>query len=174
MKRSARGMVKQLVGRLQLYFLAARVLDAYRLLRRPHIHGALVAIWHQERLLLVRCSYRRTWSLPGGGIERGETPRQAAVRELAEEVGLHVDIEALIAPWQITESSARGQNTVTILSLQATTEPTIRIDGLEIVDWRWLRREEALNLEITSHLRDYLMKLEPGTEDRDQNNSTRC
>jgi 8-oxo-dGTP diphosphatase len=46
-----------------------------------------VALWHGDRLLLVFDRYRQCWELPGGMIEPGETPRQAAVRELREEAG---------------------------------------------------------------------------------------
>lgn len=35
------------------------------------------------------------WLTPGGGIDAGETPIQAAIRELAEETGLSVQPEAL-------------------------------------------------------------------------------
>ncbi|MGY2085616.1 NUDIX hydrolase [Blastococcus sp. SYSU DS0539] len=38
------------------------------------------------------------WYTPGGGVEDGETLRAAAVRELAEEIGLHVGTAALEGP----------------------------------------------------------------------------
>jgi 8-oxo-dGTP pyrophosphatase MutT (NUDIX family) len=36
------------------------------------------------------------WALPGGRLDAGETPEQAALRELAEEVDLHLDEHAVI------------------------------------------------------------------------------
>lgn len=39
-------------------------------------------------LLIVKACYKPHWSVPGGVIDAGETPLQAALREVAEEVGL--------------------------------------------------------------------------------------
>ena len=43
-----------------------------------------------DRVLLVRFDWpdKQVWAPPGGGIDEGETPQQAIVRELAEECGL--------------------------------------------------------------------------------------
>jgi 8-oxo-dGTP pyrophosphatase MutT (NUDIX family) len=40
------------------------------------------------RVLLTRLTASTMWTLPGGGIEHGESPLQAAVREVHEETGL--------------------------------------------------------------------------------------
>ena len=150
--------LKRLVARLRLYWLAARLYETWQLLARPHNHGALVAIWHQRRLLLVQTSYRHGLGLPGGGLERRETARQAAVRELAEELGLKVSLDELLDPWQITETSARGKNSVTIYTLRATQEPAIGLDGLELVAYYWLTTQEALGRPLVSHVREYLIE----------------
>ncbi len=62
--------------------LAAWGYELYRLIRRPHTQGALVAIWHNNQMLMVQTSYRKGYGLPGGGLQSGESARNAAVPTL--------------------------------------------------------------------------------------------
>jgi 8-oxo-dGTP diphosphatase len=57
-----------------------------------------MAIMANDQILLVRQTYRGqlVWTLPGGGIEPGETPAEAAVRETKEEVNLDVKVLRLL------------------------------------------------------------------------------
>ena len=49
-----------------------------------------IVIDSQERVLLVKHTYRKGWHTPGGGVELNESPWTAIKRELNEEVGLNI------------------------------------------------------------------------------------
>ncbi|RQZ18703.1 NUDIX domain-containing protein [Burkholderia sp. Bp9031] len=53
----------------------------------PIKERATVVCYREERVLLVARASSR-WALPGGTIKRGETPLEAAHRELQEETGM--------------------------------------------------------------------------------------
>jgi 8-oxo-dGTP pyrophosphatase MutT (NUDIX family) len=59
--------------------------------------AAYAVIVERGRLLLTRLTSSELWTLPGGGIEPGETPVEAAVREVYEEAGL------VLAPGELLE-----------------------------------------------------------------------
>lgn len=51
----------------------------------------------QGRILVVRTTYLGPgWMLPGGRVERSETPHAAAVRETREETGIEVRVDRLV------------------------------------------------------------------------------
>lgn len=54
----------------------------------------------EARMLLCRLSpeqrYAGYWTLPGGGIDFGENPRDAVVREFQEETGLDIRVDDLL------------------------------------------------------------------------------
>ncbi len=54
-----------------------------------------VILDEQQRVLLCHRRDRDLWNLPGGGLERGETPWDGVRREVREEGGLDVGVERL-------------------------------------------------------------------------------
>jgi 8-oxo-dGTP pyrophosphatase MutT (NUDIX family) len=72
-----------------LKLLRNALVHTYFRLKRPMTLGVRVlAVNEVGQICLVRHTYTPGWHLPGGGVERGETCLQAAVKEAREEVGL--------------------------------------------------------------------------------------
>ena len=78
--------------------IAFKARHRWRVWRKVEIVGVSVVLRDLEgRLLMVRHSYgSQMWSLPGGGLKRGEDPADAARRELREEIGCEITALTLI------------------------------------------------------------------------------
>jgi ADP-ribose pyrophosphatase YjhB (NUDIX family) len=50
----------------------------------------------QGRILLIRRTDNNYWSIPGGGVEPGESVSQAAAREVNEETGIDCEVTGLV------------------------------------------------------------------------------
>ena len=143
------------------YRAAFRVLKIWWYVRRPDHRGALVAVWHDGKLLLVRQSYRKTYSLPGGTVGRKEAPEAAACRELREEVGLDVQMDELVPIGTWTLRTEYINDTAHIFEFHATNLPEIVIDNREIVDARFVSPNETAALPMGGHLRRYIADWQP-------------
>jgi 8-oxo-dGTP diphosphatase len=143
---------------IQLGFIVAhRMLRAYWRVRRPRTHGALVAVWNQGELLIVKNSYRREHTLPGGYQRPGETSAEAGARELAEECGIFIEPERIRETYNGVHPFEHRKDDVTIVEVEIDKRPeVIGIDHREVTWAGFKAPHEILRMEIVPHLREYI------------------
>lgn len=69
---------------------------------------SVIAANHGGKWVFVRHRGRTTWEIPGGHIEQGETPDDAAVRELAEETGARDFSIVCVATYAVEKDGETG------------------------------------------------------------------
>lgn len=138
------------------YRLSFRALRLWWFLRRPAHRGAVVAVWHEGRVLMLRSSYRRTLDFPGGGLRRGEAPLAGACRELAEEVGLVVAPEDLRFAREERVLWDWRHDRVSVFELRLAAPPRLALDRREIVAAEFMPPDAVLGGEIAPFVRAYL------------------
>jgi 8-oxo-dGTP diphosphatase len=71
------------------------------------IRAACVIIKDNTIALMRRYNHgRRYYTFPGGGVEEGETPEQAAAREIKEEISLDISVGPLL--WDFRDEHHHG------------------------------------------------------------------
>ncbi|MCL4397601.1 NUDIX hydrolase [Patescibacteria group bacterium] len=64
--------------------------DYYKSLPRKRMASEVFFINKKGEILLVKPTYKDRWGVPGGVVEKDESPKQAATREVKEELNLTI------------------------------------------------------------------------------------
>ena len=106
---------------------------------RPRVAAGVLFFDDADRVLIVRPSYKPGWDIPGGYVEPGESPKQACVREVEEELSITLPIgDLLVVDW--APHPDEGDKLLFVFdggTVAAEHLEAISPDGDEISEWRF-------------------------------------
>ncbi|MEP6979251.1 MAG: NUDIX domain-containing protein [Nakamurella sp.] len=118
--------------------------------------GAYGLVIVDDAILLTHWSAGDAWTLPGGGLDLGEEPTTAAIREIHEETGLTATLDRLLGIHTIVIPGAERMNGSGVplhamrVVYRATVEPgelVVEIDGSSD-DARWVPLDQLSGIPV--------------------------
>jgi 8-oxo-dGTP pyrophosphatase MutT (NUDIX family) len=127
--------------------------------------NVMAIVIDQEKILMIEQANDKYWGFPKGGIDFGETPKEALQRELSEETGI-TNINEIIQSTQVhfyeipkNSAETRGFDAKeTTIFFVKVTKPKIKLNE-EVSNFSWVSFDEIPNKIKIKDLRELTYKL---------------
>ena len=99
-----------------------------------------------NKILMVKEAKKKCygkWNIPAGHLERGETIFEGAIREIFEETGCKVRLKNVLP---VMSKDIENTTLIIITFTTELLEENISFDEKEILDVKWISKEELLNM----------------------------
>ena len=121
---------------------------------RPVLGVGALIFDEQKRILLIERGgepLKGWWSLPGGGLEVGETLKEGVVREVLEETGLRVEPLQILEVFEriMRDSNGRPEYHYVLIDYICRVTSGTLAPADDCADARWTARHELASLRVT-------------------------
>lgn len=131
---------------VMLYWVMLPAIWIYAKNTKPR--ARVILVWQGKVLVVKNWLGAGGWSLPGGGLERGEPADAAASREVLEELGITLDPKDLLSLGQDTAVERGGLvSRYYLYGFEFQDEPDITAARAEIVAYAWLDFDQVLTAQ---------------------------
>lgn len=130
---------------------SAETASEFSLIDRVAVHASVACAFitdPQGRVLIVKPGYRDGWLFVGGFVDPGESPHQACVREVKEEIGLDLPAgDLLVIDWVPKTDNLDLPLTFYLFDCGVIDDPdAIALQESELTEYRFLPAEQAVAL----------------------------
>lgn len=133
--------------------------------------GAIITS-HEDsaKILLLYRSHHKDWSFPKGHIEPGEDSEAAMIREVEEETGLSVELQATLPPINYVHKTGK-QVSMDMYHVVSNNDKQLKPehDGDVL---KFVPLEEVENLLTYDNLKEYFRSIKPGLGPKDESTCT--
>ncbi len=129
--------------------LDAATMNYYKNLPRKPIGAAVIFFDMNDRLLIVKPSYKSGWLLVGGSVDADESPLHAAIREVKEELGLSIESLDFVCLHFMKNHETAGESIHIVFNGGQLTDEQIgqiQLPADELVEYRFVTVEEVIKL----------------------------
>jgi len=125
--------------------------------------GVGVVVTRGRQILLVKRGHEPgegRWTIPGGLVELGETVREAAKREVAEECGIEIEVGDVVSVVDSIVKDNQGDTRFhfVLIDFQATHLRGELTPGSDALDARWVSPEELSGFDLPEMTRKVIEK----------------
>ena len=119
-----------------------------------HPIGVFAIVVKSKKILLIKRGnrpHKGNWCLPGGVIDKGESPEDAAIRETLEETGIKIKIVSFLG-------EIVGPLTGRIHYIYLCTQKSgmLNSDSPEVDEVEWIQFEDINNYQIPTFIMEFL------------------
>lgn len=116
----------------------------YKSLPRKRMGSGVIVRNKKGEILVLKTNYKDHWEIPGGVVEKNESPKQTAERETLEEVGIKIKIFKCLVIHYRSALEKQDENIMFIFDGGISSFSNLKLDNNEISEARFVSWQEAI------------------------------